>query len=189
MHIMIAVSLIVLCVFTALEYRDFQQAWLSDQQRSPGELLAQQYARLLSPVMQNDDTTGVNAALKVLTSDERVLQAGVFDSRGVQIAPQDRLTSLMSQTGPAVTHIQDIRNDAGSVLGYIRVLTRHNTDAQGPGLLHSAQWLLMLTICLVGFVVGIYLARSFYKLRPVIKARYHALGRSPSFPSEQNRRR
>lgn len=186
---MIVLSLIALCVFTALEYRDFQQAWIRDQQRSPGELLTQQYARLLSPVMQNEDSAALNAALNVLTSDDRVLQAGVFDSRGVQIAPQDRLSSLVSQTGPAVTHVQDIRNDAGSVLGYIRVLTYHKTDERGPGMLHSAQWLLMLTICIVGFVVGIYLARSFYKLRPVIKARYHALGHSPSFPSEQNRRR
>ena len=186
---MVVVSLIALCVFTALKYRDYQKGWISEQQRSPGELLTQQYARLLSPLMQNEDSAGVNAALKVLTSDNRVLQAGVFDSRGVQIAPQDRLSSLMSQTGLAVTHVQDIKNDAGSVLGYIRVLTRHSTENQEQELLHSAQWLLMLTICIVGFFAGVYLARSFYKLRPVIKARYHALGRSPSFPTERNRRR
>lgn len=190
MHILVCLGLAGLSIYTALEYRQQQEQWAQEQLRTPGSLLTAQYAQLLLQPMQAEDTLAITKTLNVLASDPRVLQAGVFDSRGVQIAPVDPLRSLLLQTGVAVTHVKDIRNEAGSVLGYVRVLMRQSSEQFAPvPSLQFVQWLTMLTVALVGLVSGVYLTRFFYKARPALKEHYFALGQSRPESLDKNRRR
>lgn len=188
-HILIALGLSALTVYTVLDYQQRQQQWIAAQQQTPGTVLAGQYARLFSPLVQAQQYEELNQALVILTAEPRVIQAGVFNSQGVQIAPAEPLPSLLDQAPGAVTHIHDIANNAGVTIGYIRLLTYPQQTVRAIEQLQQGHWLVGVTLILLAFTAGLYLARLFYKVRPALKRHYRRWGQGAAFPSAQNRRR
>ena len=163
---------------TLLLYQQLQESWLMMETSQPGEPLARQYSKILQPHLQVKDTESLSELLRIMTQENAVIEANVYDSRGQLIAPLDSYTPVVSQAylskPPPVTHIQDIENDSGQVIGYLRVMVDPAVILGPPRQLARSRLMVLAGCLFIAFVLGIYLTRGFYKLRPAIKSRFRA---------------
>lgn len=158
---------------TLLLYQQLQESWLKLETSQPGEPLARQYSKILQPHLQTKDIESLTSLLTILMQEEAVVEANVYDSKGQVIAPLEKYTPVVSKAYlskvPPVTHIQDIENASGQVIGYLRLMVDPTVILGPPRQLARTRLLVLGGCLLIAFVLGVYLTRGFYKSRPAIK--------------------
>ncbi|QJR82102.1 hypothetical protein CA267_015760 [Alteromonas pelagimontana] len=178
-HTLLLAAIMLLILYVVITYQKQQQAWLLEQAAEPGKTLVRQYSQILAPAVQDKDTQTVTATLAILASEPRVLAATVFDSQGEIIAPLDSTSSVVSKTYlnpfPPVTQVQDIVNDAGTTTGYLRLLVDQRAQLAKPLARERDKQPLIVAVGFITFFTGFYVARFFYKLRPLLQRRYKSL--------------
>lgn len=190
-HTVLLSVAIAVAMGTLLLYQQLQEDWLKLETSQPGAPLARQYSKILQPHLQAKDFESLTSLLAILTQEEAVIEANVYDSRGQVVAPLEKYTPVVSKAylskTPPVIHLEDIQNASGQVTGYLRVMVEP-TVILGPPRQLAQSRLLVLGGCLfIAFVLGIYLTRGFYKARPAIKNRLSGRSSQPVTFEEKRR--
>ncbi|WP_414827973.1 AhpA/YtjB family protein [Alteromonas sp. H39] len=190
-HTVLLSVAIAVALGSLLLYQQLQESWLKLETSQPGEPLARQYSKILQPHLQNKDIESLSSLLAILMQEEAVTEANVYDSRGQVVAPLEKYTPVVSQAylskNPPVTHVQDIQNESGQVIGYLRVMVDPTVILGQPRHLARSRLLVLGGCLFIAFVLGIYLTRGFYKARPALKRRLS--GRTPQPVSFEEKRR
>ncbi|MCU7555750.1 AhpA/YtjB family protein [Alteromonas sp. ASW11-19] len=182
---------IIVAITTLLEYQQQQQRWLKMQTSQPGQPLARQYSQILAEPLATKDNEALATLLANLQQEPTVIEANVYDDRGMVVAPLEHYTSVVSKAYlsdiPPVTHIQDIVNDSGSTIGYLRVIIDPVVVLGKPLSLQKSRLQILFGCMFLAFILGIYLTRGFYKARPALR-QYRTRAAAPAAQFDEKRR-
>ncbi len=181
----------VVAIITLMVYQQQQERWLKMQTSQPGQPLARQYSQILAAPLVSKDNEALAALLANLQQEATVIEANVYDDRGMVVAPLSHYTSVVSKAYlndiPPVTHIQDIVNDSGATIGYLRVIIDPVEVLGKPLSLQKSRMQILSGCMFLAFIAGIYLTRGFYKARPALR-QYRARTAPATAQFEEKRR-
>lgn len=177
-HTLLASLVVALLVSLLIMLQRYQEEWLLAQTEYAGSSAARQYARLVAPFVDADSTidsdTKREATLKniatILTQEPHVLGIAIFDEKGQYIAPLPKTESVVtlsqSQDVRPLTFVEPIINDNDNVIGYVHIHMNTKVVLEEPLALRAQLLLIGVIVLFLALVIGIYLTRGFYKLRP-----------------------
>ncbi|GFD90191.1 hypothetical protein KUL152_24170 [Tenacibaculum sp. KUL152] len=190
LHTLVVCVVIALVVALVLLFQQYQQDWLTVQTRFSGESIARQYAKLLQPSHLNNESvddevthgattntsqTGLTRAriekiTAVLTQEPHIVGVSVFDKDGRYLAPLPKIDSVvaMSQTDglTPLTYVEPVTNEDGVLLGYVNIHMNTQAVLESPLTLRYQLTLIACILVFLALLLGIYVTRGFYKLRP-----------------------
>lgn len=189
-HTLVVCVVIALVVALVLLFQQYQQDWLTVQTRFSGESIARQYAKLLEPSHSNNESVDNEAThgattntsqtsltrariekiTAVLTQEPHIVGVSVFDKDGRYLAPLPKIDSVvaMSQTDglTPLTYVEPVTNENGVLLGYVNIHMNTQAVLESPLTLRYQLTLIACILVFLALLLGIYVTRGFYKLRP-----------------------
>ncbi|MCW8092893.1 AhpA/YtjB family protein [Alteromonas sp. ASW11-130] len=183
---------IALLIYFFYLYQQHSRQWAEFEAGQTGTLLVHQYALLLAPVVTKGNDEELEKMVATLNHHPALVNAAVYDSRGVLLSSAENhlllLKHLSDKSRNWVVHIEDIRNDSEQTIGYLR-LVFNAKRLLAPSLDFEKRKVEMVYVLMIlTFLLGVYLARSFYKFRPVLKRRILSDDASAAYPSTLNKR-
>jgi len=192
-HTSLMVAAIFLSVAIILRYQYYQEAWLSHEASQPGELLSRQYSKAIAPLIEEENNDAVNRMLTLLKSEPMIIDAALFHADGRprgEHATSLSLTALYKD-GPSrspITHLATIESSDGIQLGYLRLLIDQKALLAQPLSLNRQREEMFLEVAGLALLIGIYLCRTFYKLRPTFRLWFYAKNKPKRYYGNANRR-
>ncbi|MCW8107394.1 AhpA/YtjB family protein [Alteromonas ponticola] len=183
---------ITLLIYFFYLYQQHTRQWAEFEAGQTGTLLVHQYAMLLAPAVAEGNIIELGRMLSTLDHHPALINADVYDTRGILLNAQENNIHLLKHVAEAknwMVHVEDIRNDSGQTIGYLRLIFNAERLLELSIAYEKRRLEMMYLVMIVTLLAGIYLARSFYKLRPVLRRRLFPDNQSTSFPSKLNKRR
>jgi membrane protein len=171
-NLVLAVLGLLICVNLWLLSTDQAQNWHDKQANQLGRSLSQQGAMVLTEYVRNKDTNKITRQLEYLLADDNVVGAALFDHRGQLIDSVGNSAMLVAnyrlkQTMPLI-FIAEITTQE-QIYGYLRLALDEEKVMQYHQEYQQQVFQQILVLMLLAGVVGILVARAFYKFR----ARYY----------------
>jgi membrane protein len=171
-NLVLAVLGLLICVNLWLLSTDQAQNWHDKQANQLGRSLSQQGAMVLTEYVRNKDTSKITRQLEYLLADDNVVGAALFDHRGQLIDSVGNSAMLVAnyrlkQTMPLI-FIAEITTQE-QIYGYLRLALDEEKVMQYHQEYQQQVFQQILVLMLLAGVVGILVARAFYKFR----ARYY----------------
>lgn len=126
------------------------------------------YQSLLADALTENDNQATQKIIVSLEQDDRILSADLYSPDGVALLPDHRSTPVrefMQQHIVPVTLMVDIPDANHEVIAYLKLVVDRQGSFDSAKTLFDTTSELMLITLLVGFVLGLYLTRLFYKGR------------------------
>ncbi|NMH58928.1 AhpA/YtjB family protein [Alteromonas ponticola] len=186
-------AVIALLVYFFYLYQQHTRQWAEFEAGQTGTLLVHQYSMLLSPIVVENNKEELARVLGTLNHHPALISADVYDPRGLLLSSEDNNLLLLKQVNADaenwVVHVEDIRNDTEQTIGYLRLIFDAQRLLEMSISYEKRRLEMMYLMMVVTFLSGIYLARSFYKIRPILRRRLYPDNQSASFPSKLNKRK
>ncbi len=184
---------IALLIYFFYLYQQHARQWPEFEAGKTGTLLVHQYAKILSPVVAQANEEELQKLLTTLHSHPALISANVYDSRGILISPKERNLLLLKHIPEGavdwIVHVEDLRNDSEQTIGYLRLIFDAQTILGSSLQFEKRRLEMVYLLMMITFFVGVYLARSFYKLRPVLRRRFFPDNHSAPYPAKLNKRK
>ncbi len=184
---------IALLIYFFYLYQQHARQWPEFEAGKTGTLLVHQYAMILAPVVAQAKEEELQKLLETVNSHPALVSANVYDSRGILISPEENNLMLLKHipegTGNWIVHVEDIRNESGQTIGYLRLIFDAPTILGSSIQFEKRRLEMVYLLMMITFLVGVYLARSFYKLRPVLRRRFFPDNPITPYPAKLNKRK
>lgn len=172
-NLVLAVLGLLICVNLWLLSTDQAQNWHDKQANQLGRSLSQQGAMVLAEYVLNKDTNKITQQLEFLLADENVVGAALFNHRGQLVDSVGNSAMLVAnyrlkQNMPLIFVAEITHQD--QIYGYLRLALDEAKVMQYHQEYQHQVYQQILVLMLLALVVGILVARAFYKFR----ARYYA---------------
>lgn len=194
LHFMLMLAAIVLSTTIILRYDHYQSQWLSHEASQPGKILSRQYALALAPLLENNNVDAARMMLETLRQEPVIMDAALFAADGQPWLEGDSPISLAGlyhrdNVVVPITHLAVITSQSGEDMGFLRLLINQEALLDKPLALNQQREEMFLEIAALSLLIGIYLTRTFYKTRPVLRLWLNRLQQPVNYKGNLNRRR
>lgn len=145
------------------------QNWYQIESEQLGRNLTQQAAKMLVPVLENDQDDLLQRYLTDINEGVLVKSAVLFDAQGVRLSSDDDFISVVDlhispETGSLV-FVESIQDSGQNILGYIKIVLDRDKVVSHHQQYNRGQFSQTLIIVILSMLIACLLTRMFYKFR------------------------